>query len=69
MTQILVSLDEFQEYLPKTEREITALYDEEGIYVYQAYNPQIARFAVEHQYFGGSFKLGRMTWIKPNFCG
>src|SRR5690606_26760499 len=33
----------------------------------QAYRPSIARFAIEHGYFGGEFKLGRMTWIKPNF--
>lgn len=36
--------------------------------VYQAYNPVIARFAVENQCLGGAdFSYGRMSWIKPNF--
>ena len=38
------------------------------IVVYQAYNHQIADFAVEHQCFGGShYSYNRMSWIKPNF--
>jgi len=48
-------------------RQISGQYDNESIIVYQAYNNSIANFAVEHQYSGGSFQLGRMTWIKPNF--
>lgn len=44
-------------------------YDEEGVYVYQAYNDAIADYAVEHQRFGGpAFNPGRMTWIKPSFA-
>ena len=36
--------------------------------VYQAYNPAIARFAVENQCLGGpGFSYNRMSWIKPNF--
>ena len=33
----------------------------------RAYRPAIARFAVEHQRFGGEFSFSRMSWIKPNF--
>ena len=44
-----------------------AQFDDESIYVYQAYRPSIARFAVVHQRFGGDFSFSRMSWIKPNF--
>src|SRR5688572_9863796 len=38
------------------------------IVVYQAYNDQIADFAVKHQYLGGNhYSYNRMSWIKPNF--
>jgi Domain of unknown function (DUF4291) len=37
------------------------------VVVYQAYRPEIGHFAARHGYFGGSFSLGRMSWIKPNF--
>lgn len=48
-------------------RHILAQFDKETIVVYQAYNPSIAKFAVEHKAFGGPFKMTRMSWIKPNF--
>ncbi|MEL7424598.1 MAG: DUF4291 domain-containing protein [Bacteroidota bacterium] len=39
-----------------------------SMFVYQAYKPAIANYAVEHQRFGGShFSFNCMTWIKPNF--
>jgi hypothetical protein len=45
-----------------------AQYDDDAVVVYQAYKPSIARFAIEHGYFGGEeYKLSRMTWVKPNF--
>jgi hypothetical protein len=50
-----------------TGKNIYAQYDAESIVVYQAYNPEIGHFAAKHQYFGGEFKLSRMTWVKPNF--
>jgi hypothetical protein len=37
------------------------------VVVYQAYRPEIGHFAAQHGYFGGSFSLDRMSWIKPNF--
>ena len=44
-------------------------WDEEGVYFYQAYNDDIAQWAVEHQQFGGPhFNPTRMTWIKPSFA-
>lgn len=48
-------------------RAILAQYDVDSIIVYQAYRPSIGHFAAQHGYFGGDFKLSRMTWIKPNF--
>src|SRR4051795_4009886 len=52
---------------PHTGRHILAQFDADSIYVYQAYRPSIARYAVEHQRFGGEFSFSRMSWIKPNF--
>ncbi len=63
----------FQPYLdqaphwPLAGRHILAQFDDESIYVYQAYRPSIASFAVRHQRFGGDFSFNRMSWIKPNF--
>ena len=48
-------------------REIRAAFDEEGLYVYQAFRPDIGRYAAENGRFGRGFKLDRMTWIKPSF--
>lgn len=55
------------ERIPKTGRHIIAQYDDQSVIVYQAYSQSIAHFALEHGYFGGPFKLTRMSWIKPNF--
>jgi hypothetical protein len=52
---------------PRSGQHILAHYDDETIIVYQAYSPQIGRFALEHRCFGGSFSYSRMSWIKPNF--
>lgn len=49
-------------------KQIRALYDEDTITVYQAYNPAIASSAVQNQTFvSPPFKRERMTWIKPSF--
>lgn len=48
-------------------REIRAVYTENTIRVYQAYNETIAKEAVNNGTFGKNFKLERMTWIKPSF--
>lgn len=50
------------------EKTIRALYDEDTITVYQAYNKSIALSAVAAQTFvSPPFKMDRMTWIKPSF--
>ena len=48
-------------------KEIRAVYTENTIRVYQAYNKFIAEEAVNNGTFGSRFKLDRMTWIKPSF--
>jgi len=64
---------EFESYLtqakrwPSEGRHIMAQYDDESVVVYQAYNLRIGQFAAQNGYFGGDFRLGRMTWVKPNF--
>jgi hypothetical protein len=52
---------------PPSGRHVMAQYDDSHLIVYQAFRPEIGRYAVEHQRFGGPFQMGRMTWIKPNF--
>ena len=52
---------------PASGRHIMAQYDETSVIAYQAYRPSIARYAIEHQRFGGDFSYNRMSWIKPNF--
>ena len=49
------------------DKEIRAVYTENTIRVYQAYNKDIAGEAVQNGTFGEKFKLDRMTWIKPSF--
>lgn len=49
-------------------RQIRATYDDDTIRVYQAYNHTIANAALEAGTFQEpSFKMERMTWIKPSF--
>jgi hypothetical protein len=50
------------------ERRIYAAYDDEGIFVYQAFKPSIVQAALEKGTFGAGFSLQRMTWIKPSFA-
>lgn len=52
---------------PDAGRVILANFDNETVIVYQAFAPTIGHFAAKHGYFGGDFKLTRMSWIKPNF--
>lgn len=65
-----MNLQSYTEQLPlwpQSGRHILAQFDDDLIYVYQAYRPSIAKFAVEHQRFGGDFSFNRMSWIKTNF--
>ena len=52
---------------PRAGRHILALFDADTVIVYQAYRPEIGRYAAEHQRFGGTFSFSRMSWVKPNF--
>jgi hypothetical protein len=48
--------------------QIRATYDDETIRVYQAYSDAIADAALAHgKFVAPSFKMERMTWIKPSF--
>lgn len=50
------------------ERIVRAVYDDNTITVYQAFNKSIAQLAVDNQTFiSPPFKKERMTWIKPSF--
>ena len=49
------------------ERQIYANFDDEGIWVYQAFKPSIADAALKVGTFDKGFNLERMTWIKPSF--
>lgn len=65
-----IKLKKYKEQLqdwPGQGYHIMAQYDDEKIVVYQSYRKEIGEFAVKNQFFGGSFSLERMTWIKPNF--
>lgn len=48
-------------------RKIRAVYDEETITVYQAFNDEIAGNALDEGRFVAPFSLDRMTWIKPSY--
>ncbi|MTB51259.1 DUF4291 domain-containing protein [Lewinella sp. W8] len=57
-----------QTQLPERGKHVIADYDNTIVYVYQAFRPSIADYAVAHQQFGGpDYRHGRMTWIKPGF--
>ena len=47
---------------------IFADFDDEGIFVYQAFKPKIVDVAVKLGTFGKGFGLDRITWIKPSLC-
>ena len=54
--------------LPVSSRQIIGCREDESIIVYQAFNPQIASYAVTNQQFGGpAYSFSRMSWIKPGF--
>lgn len=54
--------------LPKKGKQIIGRLENETIIVYQAFNPNIANYAVKNQKFGGEhYSFNRMSWIKPGF--
>lgn len=63
-----ISYQEYEKDLPQSGQHILAQQSADTVIVYQAFNPRIASYAVEHQSFGGPhYSYNRMTWIKPNF--
>lgn len=65
-----IKLKKYKEQLqdwPQKGFHIMAQYDDQKIIVYQSYKKEIGEFATNNQYFGGSFSVERMTWIKSNF--
>jgi len=58
----------YQAQIPNEGKHILAQQTEEHIWVYQAFRPSIANYAIKNQVFGGSdYSYSRMSWIKPNF--
>ena len=58
----------YEREVPSNGFHILAQQTETDILVYQAFNHQIANFAVKNQCFGGNhYSYSRMSWIKPNF--
>jgi len=54
--------------LPKTGKQIIGSIENDNIIVYQAFNSQIANYAISNQKFGGpNYSFTRMSWIKPGF--
>lgn len=54
--------------LPGEGQRVIASVENDHIIVYQAFNPRIAAYAVQHQQFGGpDYSFNRMSWIKPGF--
>ena len=63
-----IPYNRYEKGLPQNENWILGQESEDTIFVYQAFNDQIANYAIEHQKFGGSaYSFSRMSWIKPNF--
>lgn len=67
MTLVQALYHEQIEHWPSDGQHILAQFDDNAIIVYQAFSRDIAEFVVQHGYFGGNFRLDRMSWIKPNF--
>lgn len=63
-----IPYSEYLKEVPKTGYYILGQQTENEILVYQAFNNQIADYAIKNQKFGGNnYSFSRMTWIKPNF--
>jgi hypothetical protein len=59
---------EQQKRLPQNGQQIIGQKEAEDIIVYQAYNNDIANFAIQYQKLGGEhYSYNRMSWIKPGF--
>ena len=69
-TEIYLNL---KETWPNEGRHILASYDDQFIFVYQAYKPTLAKSITETRSFhaeeclASGYSMNRMSWIKPNF--
>jgi hypothetical protein len=50
-----------------TTHPVFAAHDADGVFVYQAFRPEIVEAALAHGTFAAGFNRDRMTWIKPSF--
>ncbi|WP_299453973.1 DUF4291 family protein [uncultured Microscilla sp.] len=50
------------------QKQIYAAYDDEGLFVYQAFKPKVVATAAAKGTFGTGFNTNRLTWIKPSFA-
>jgi len=50
------------------QKQVYAAYDDEGLYIYQAFKPKTVANAVAKGTFGAGFNTNRLTWIKPSFA-
>lgn len=58
----------YAQRVPANGQHILCYQADAEIIVYQAYNHQVADYAVNNQCFGGTaYSYSRMSWIKPNF--
>ncbi len=63
-----IPYDSYEKGLPQEGNFILGQRRADSIFVYQAFNDEIADYAVKNQKFGGeNYNFSRMTWIKPNF--
>lgn len=60
-------LQQQERTIDAADKIILAQYNKQTVRVYQAYNHKIADEVVSLGRFGPSFKIDRMTWIKPSF--
>lgn len=65
----LISPKEYQRKSGENARGFRAQFSPEHVVVYQAYNHEIADYAIRNQGFGGNaFSFSRASWIKPSFA-
>lgn len=62
-----IEYTKYEKYLPQQGNVLIGQQHNENIIVYQAFNDEIADYAIANQKFGGIYRFTRMTWIKPNF--
>jgi len=63
-----IKYNDYKTQIPESGKHILAQQTDDQIVVYQAFNPNIASYAVANQHFGGNhYSYNRMSWIKPNF--